>query len=48
MSWTEDRLDRLRNKMALAKRQGTWLSVVEAEVVAALITAIRRITLSKG
>ena len=48
MSWTDDQLDKLRGKMAEAKRQGAWISAAEARLVGTLIWTIRRLTMSKG
>lgn len=44
MSWTEDQLNRVRDKMSLAKRQGAWLTASEVGIVLGLIAFWRRAT----
>lgn len=48
MSWTEDQINRLRNRMSLAKRAGEWLSAPEINLVLGLIQFWRRATMRSG
>lgn len=48
VSWTDDQLERLRSRMAGARRHGTWISAAEAGLVSTLIHAIRRLTRATG
>ena len=44
MPWTEEQLNRVRDKMSLAKRQGAWISAFEAGIVLGLIAFWRKAT----
>ncbi len=48
MSWTEDQINKLRDRMSLAKRAGEWLSVHDARLVLGLIAFWRRMTVSSS
>lgn len=44
MSWTEDQLNQVRDKMSLAKRQGVWITASEVDIVLGLIRFWQRAT----
>ena len=46
--WTDEQLDKLRDRLSLAKRQGAWLSGTEVWVVLDLIRFWRRSTKLTG
>lgn len=48
MSWTQDQLDRLRQRMAGAKRQGAWITADEAGLIATLVQTVIRLTRGTG
>ncbi len=48
MPWTEEQLDRIRNRLSLAKRQGVWLSGEDIWVLLDLIRFWRRSTKLTG
>ena len=48
MPWTEEHLDKLRDRLSLAKRQGVWLSGAEIWVVLDLVQFWRRSTRLAG
>ena len=48
MSWTQDQLDKLRDKMSLAKRAGEFITASEVWIVLGLIQFWRRTTVQSG
>ena len=48
MSWTEDQINRLRDKMSLAKRAGEWLTAPDVHLVFGLIQFWRRASMRTG